>query len=184
MRKPILNIIFLAAATAAAAVGCSENRGATTAGTLTPLRFADTIDAMKAELALSGKPMVINHWATWCGPCVDELPMFGEIYKKYEGKIDFRGVSWDRYGDDDDKNKITKEVDAVRARTGTGYVNIVAPAGIGKLVKGLELPAQSIPQTYVISRSGKQLFSIQREIINDSDIAAFNEALERAIAEK
>jgi thiol-disulfide isomerase/thioredoxin len=35
-----------------------------------------------ALAALRGKPLVVNFWATWCPPCVDELPMLNAFYKE------------------------------------------------------------------------------------------------------
>lgn len=47
-----------------------------------------------------GKPIVVNFWATWCGPCKSELPAFDKAYKEYGDKIEFLMVnltdgSWD-----------------------------------------------------------------------------------------
>jgi thiol-disulfide isomerase/thioredoxin len=35
---------------------------------------------------ITGQYTLVNFWATWCGPCVIELPSFGELLKLYEGK--------------------------------------------------------------------------------------------------
>ena len=40
-----------------------------------------------------GKPIVINFWATWCGPCKQEMPHFEKAYKKYGEKIQFLMVN-------------------------------------------------------------------------------------------
>ena len=36
-----------------------------------------------------GKPIVLNFWASWCGPCQGEMPGFQEIYEKYGDEIQF-----------------------------------------------------------------------------------------------
>lgn len=42
---------------------------------------------------LYDKPIIINFWATWCGPCREEFSNFENIYKKYSNKINFLMVS-------------------------------------------------------------------------------------------
>lgn len=36
-----------------------------------------------------GKPVYINFWATWCGPCVEELPMLQKLYEEYKDRVEF-----------------------------------------------------------------------------------------------
>ena len=49
----------------------------------TPIRFTDML----------GKPVIINFWATWCGPCKKEMPHFEKAYKEYGDKIEFMMIN-------------------------------------------------------------------------------------------
>lgn len=40
-----------------------------------------------------GRPMVVNVWASWCGPCREELPVLGQVSERTRGRLDFLGVN-------------------------------------------------------------------------------------------
>ena len=42
---------------------------------------------------LRGRPVVINFWASWCGPCKEEAPLFEDAYARYGDQAHFVGVN-------------------------------------------------------------------------------------------
>lgn len=59
------------------------------------------IDGLKPLLKPSGKPLLINFWATWCDPCREEFPDLVKLDNEFRGKIDVVTVSMDDLADID-----------------------------------------------------------------------------------
>ena len=97
--------------------------------------------------ALKGKVVLVDFWATWCGPCVNELPNVLAAYQKYHGDgFEIVGVSLDS-----DRAKLDAFLKSHDGMTwaqyfdGQGWKNkIAAKFGI-----------QSIPFTVLVGRDGK-----------------------------
>ncbi|MBL8150796.1 MAG: TlpA family protein disulfide reductase [Blastocatellia bacterium] len=45
--------------------------------------------------SLQGKVVIVNFWATWCGPCRKEIPSFVKAQQKYNDKLTILGISYD-----------------------------------------------------------------------------------------
>src|SRR4051794_37851872 len=59
------------------------------------------IEGLKPLLKPSGKPLLINFWATWCDPCREEFPDLVKLDNEFRGKIDLVTISMDDLADID-----------------------------------------------------------------------------------
>ena len=56
-------------------------------------------DANFEELVNSGKPMVLDFWAEWCGPCRMVSPIIDELATEYEGRVTIGKMNVDENDD-------------------------------------------------------------------------------------
>ena len=45
---------------------------------------------------LKGKWLILNYWATWCGPCIKEIPELNKIAEEHQDKVRVFGVNFDQ----------------------------------------------------------------------------------------
>lgn len=85
----------LATAGALAVLSCSSN-GDATVGQPLDLKF-QSVDGHHVDLSkMQGKVVLIDFWATWCGPCVGEIPHVKEAYQNLHAKgFEIVGISLD-----------------------------------------------------------------------------------------
>lgn len=77
----------------------SGNPGGATSATVKVNEPLPTVALTRLDgepLALSdyqGKPMVVNFWASWCPPCISEMPAFEEVFQGRGGEVAFVGIN-------------------------------------------------------------------------------------------
>jgi peroxiredoxin len=104
------------------------------------------LNGKKVSLAdYKGHPVVLNFWATYCGPCKLEMPWFQDLQNKYKDK----GLVV--LGLDQDDGMEVKEVAAASKRVGVTYP-ILMPDD--KVSKSYQL-SDYIPETFYVDKSGK-----------------------------
>ena len=96
-----------------------------------------------------GKVMVINFWATWCGPCRREIPELVKLHKEFHSRgVEMIGLSTE--DPDASAEKVRKFIQDFQIDYRIGW----APAAVGvPLMK----ENQAIPQIFVISRDARIL---------------------------
>ena len=113
------------------------------------LRFTGEDDAAIAISDYRGKPLLLNLWATWCGPCVVEMPALDSLAGTLAGKVAVVAVSQDLKG--------AEPVDAFFAKTGLKHLKpFIDPEN--KLGQGLEVGA--LPTTILIDKDGKEVLRV------------------------
>jgi thiol-disulfide isomerase/thioredoxin len=67
-------------------------------GTRLELEFTDVLSGREVSFeSLRGKVVVVDFWATWCGPCVSEIPQMKALYEKWRTRgVEFVGISLDQ----------------------------------------------------------------------------------------
>jgi thiol-disulfide isomerase/thioredoxin len=122
-------------------------------------------DASGERVRLSdyrGKVVVLNFWATWCGPCRDEIPMLVEMEKEYSSRgVVFIGASLD-------DERTSRQIPDYLARYGVKYP-VWYGAGRGDLDRlGFD---QAVPATAFLDQEGRVgarvLGEIRRREIKD-----------------
>ena len=115
--------------------------------------------------ASPARPMVINFWATWCGPCRDEAPLLAAASSKYRGRVDFVGV---------DIRDFNGDARAFARRYGLRFP--MAYDGPGSLWEPWGITA--LPETFVVDGSGRIVAHQARAFADQTELEdAIREAL-------
>lgn len=131
-------------------------------GDVMEIAFTD-INGKKIDLAsMKGKVVLIDFWATWCGPCVAELPNVLAAYKKHHDKgFEIIGISLDE--DEAALKSFIKENNMPWPQyfDGKGWKNDIAQ----------KYSISSIPATYLIGKNGKIVGSNLRGAQLEAEVA-------------
>ncbi len=91
--------------------------------------------------ALKGKPVVLNFWATWCGPCWEEHPVLVANARMFQPNVQFLGVVFQ-----DQEEKILSFLQ----QRGSSYPTVVDDKGKTAIAYGVG----GVPETYFLDANG------------------------------
>jgi thiol-disulfide isomerase/thioredoxin len=97
--------------------------------------------------AFTGEILVVNLWATWCAPCMEEMPTLGALQRRYRGRLRVIPVSVDSEGD---RAKAQREL----ARLGGRELPFLIDISRGVL---FDLRVAGMPTTIIYARDGREL---------------------------
>ena len=113
-----------------------------------------------------GKAVLLNFWATWCGPCKIEMPWFVELQNQYAAQgLQIVGVAMDD-ASKEDISKFAKDM-------GVNYPILIGKESVGDEYGGV--PA--LPESFLIGRDGK----IVDKILGLRGKAEIEDAIKKAI---
>ena len=106
-----------------------------------------------------GKVVLVNIWATWCPPCVDEMPSMEKLYQKFKGKnFEILAVSIDEPG--------LKAVAPFMKKSNLTFPALIDSEGTIKAVYGIT----GVPESFIIDKQGILI----KKIVGPVDWAATN----------
>jgi thiol-disulfide isomerase/thioredoxin len=115
-----------------------------------------------------GKAVLLNFWATWCGPCKIEMPWLVDLQKKYGPQgLQIVGVAMDDTSD--------KEIADFAHKMGVNYVVLKGTEKVGDLYGGVD----RLPLTYFVDRSGK----VVDEIVGLRSASDIEDAIKKTLAQ-
>jgi thiol-disulfide isomerase/thioredoxin len=84
--------------------------------------------------------VVVNYWATWCPPCVAEMPSFQNLYDAYKDKVVFLFVA------NDEQRRVEKFIENKKYTIPVYYQVTQSPK---------EMQSNSLPTTFIINKNGE-----------------------------
>ncbi|TBR37256.1 MULTISPECIES: TlpA family protein disulfide reductase [Dyella] len=104
-----------------------------------------TLDGKSFDLASHrGKYVIVNYWATWCVPCIKEMPDISQFVTRHKDKVTAIGLAYE----DSDK----ADIQAFLAKHPVSYP--IAQVTLDKPLKDFDEP-RGLPTTWLIGPDGK-----------------------------
>ncbi len=141
----VLGAVGVAAAATGFLAGPLLLQSGTGAADLLSARFPDRTGRVRALSEWSGQVLVCNFWATWCAPCIEEIPLLVSVREAFLHKgVEIVGIGVDS-GD---------KIAQFTKTTPISYPVLIADASALDLLRKLGNAAGGLPYTVILNRRG------------------------------
>ena len=114
-----------------------------------------------------GHAVVVNFWATYCGPCKLEMPWFEQLHSKYKSQgLVILGIN-------QDEGMIPRDVGIAAMHIGVSYPILMPDPAVSKEYGGVDY----LPETFYVDRDGKVLLQTAGALTRDQIEANIRHAL-------
>ena len=148
MSKTHRTVILAAAAAFALGLGLYvglQRDAPADASTLLALSLPDATGKEQSIGQWRGKVVIVNFWATWCGPCREEIPEFVRAQTEYGDRgVQFVGIAVDQ----------ADNVDRFARELGLNYPTLIGGYGAVELSRTLGNRLAALPFTIIVDRQG------------------------------
>lgn len=124
---------------------------------------------LRAALQPGRLPLVVNHWATWCDPCVEELPRLVRAAAGLGDTAEFIGVSWDLFDTPGEPQAVAEKVADFASSSGVGFGSVLYTGKPAELFELCGLDVELIPQTLVLAPDGTVVWH-KKGVLTDDDV--------------
>ena len=131
--------------------------------------FLDS-ETVRARLKSPPKLLLVNHWATWCEGCVEELPLLVELHKKWGDQVDFVGVSWEAFQGGSGVS-LLREVHGFSKALGLAWDSWVLSDSPDTFFETMSMTCQTIPQIWLVTTDGEVAARFEEVLDLDSQNA-------------
>jgi thiol-disulfide isomerase/thioredoxin len=136
-------------------------------GTRAPDFTRTTLGGKSVSLAAAhGKLVLLDFWASWCAPCLVEMPHLVALKKRHAGRLEIIGIAMD-----DNKASAAEAI----KRFPVNYPVAIGDTALGKLYGGI----LGLPEIYLIGRDGRVVESWRGDFRADALDANIDAALRR-----
>ncbi len=153
-----------AGGTLSPAAGLEKFRGGEAPKPIPPLAFVDG-EGRRVDLSeFAGRLVLLNLWATWCGPCVKEMPSLDRLQAQLGGAaFQVVALSLDRGG--------KAAVEPFYQKTGVGHLALFLDPGSRSMQT---LALRGLPTTLLVDQDGRELGRVEGAVEWDSpEVVAF-----------